>query len=631
MLVAGKYEELIEQILKSVGGLENISGITHCITRLRIEVYDKDLVNKSRLIHTEGIVKVVEFENQFQIVIGNHVAEVYELMVEHTHIEQVPSSTQSNKLFLLINTISGTLAPMIGLMIGASIIRGTLLLLVQLNLIDQSSGFYVIMSLIGNGFFAFMPMFVAYSASRRFKMNRYTGMAVASILLLLQEYITTYKSLDVTPVFENTMFSSNIYMSFLGIPIIYPGSSYSISIITVIVIVYVASLIEKQLKKIIPDLLKLFFLPVATMMITITVSILFISPLMAILIHLVGDFAKFIFEISPTVAGFIIGGLWQVLVMFGLHWGVVPISSSNLLTFGYDFVMVPVILTTFAQTAALAAVFFKTKDKRLKTIAIPAGISGFLGITESTIYGVNLPLKFPFAFACIASAISGAFVSFLGVKAYSPIGFGIFGFPSYLDVNGQDVHNLYLIVIAVLISVIIAFTSTFIYFDLRKNKEKVNEEFTAFVKSPMFGLVTNISDVNDDVFSSQVVGKGLAIIPLEGELYAPVTGTVVTLLNTNHAIGIVTDEGLELLIHIGIDTIKLEGKHFTPHVKVGDKVTVGDHLISFEIEEILKLGFDTTTPVVITNSNDFLDIVLTQNEEVQVNDDLMIAFQTKGK
>ena len=320
------------------------------------------------------------------------------------------------------------------------------------------------------------------------------------------------------------------------------------------------------------------------------------------------------------LAGALVGGFWQVLVIFGLHWGFIPIYINNIATMGFDNVMMPFFGATFAQTAVVIAMLIKTRDKKLRALCVPAAISGIFGVTEPAIYGITLPRKKPFIISCIASAIAGAYFGFANLKEFIMGGLGIFEFPAMIDPATNNMDSLYVGIIGAILAMLVGFILTMLFFtddkaaDTIKAKDaSVSEELLdkEIIAMPLHGEILPLSNVKDAAFSQWILGKGLAIEPDQGEVVSPVNGVITTLFPTYHAIGITADSGVEILIHVGMDTVQLEGTHFHPVIQQGERVTVGQKLLEFDMEEIRKAGYSLITPVVITNSSQYLDILET--------------------
>ena len=431
---------------------------------------------------------------------------------------------------------------------------------------------------------------------------------------------------------EGTMFASPVYINFFGIPVI--SVDYTGTVIPVILAVWFASKCEKFFNKLIPDLVKFFFVPMLTLLVTLPVSVIFLGPVATFGSTLISEFTLAIRGFSPLLAGAVVGLTWQILVIFGMHWGFIPVYINNVMTLGYDNVMMPFFACTFATSAVVLAVFFKTKDKKLREMAIPNFISGIFGVTEPAIYGILLPLKKPFIISCIAGGIGGAFYGHFNFRKFILGGMGIFELPNMMNPDGT-MGNIIVAFAGIGISMAAGFLLTMLFYKERKETAetaKVPATGVAAVKgkdgkialaSPLKGKVLKLSEVKDEAFASGVLGQGAAVEPEEGVLYAPADGTVSALFPTGHAIGLTTQTGLELLMHVGMDTVQLDGKGFKAFVETGETVKQGQKLLEFDRKLISEAGYSLVTPVLVTNSDDFEQVEITGDEKVKAGDLLL--------
>lgn len=611
----GNYQSLAKEIVRMVGGKENVLGLVHCITRLRFTLKNEGKANDEELKNMEGIVTVMKSGGQYQVVIGNHVSEVYEEVMQLLDLQKNQNFTAKQapkkKLDLIIDVVSGIFQPILGIMAACGMLKGFNTLFATLGLYSESSGGYLIINAAGDALFTFLPLFLGYTAAKKFGLKPMLGLALGAAMCYPGIQLSNVSE-GTQPLFtllQNTMFASPVYMSFFGIPII--SIDYTGTVIPVILAVWFASKCEKTFNKFVPDLVKFFFVPMLTLLIALPVAIIFLGPLATFLSTLISQFTLSVRDFSPMLAGAIVGGTWQILVIFGIHWGFIPVYINNIMNLGYDNVMMPFFACTFATSAVVLAIFIKTKDSKLKKMAIPNFISGIFGVTEPAIYGMLLPLKKPFIISCVAGAIGGAFYGHFNFRKFIMGGMGIFELPNMMNPDGT-MGNLIVAFLGIVISMTIGFILTMIFYrdpvssteDLKeevKEENKVLEHGTSLL-SPLKGKIIPLSEVKDAVFSSGVLGDGVAILPEEDVLYSPADAEITALFPTGHAIGLTTVSGLEILIHVGMDTVQLEGKGFTPVVKVGDKVTKGQKLLMFDRELIEKEGYDIVTPIVITNA-----------------------------
>jgi PTS system beta-glucosides-specific IIC component len=578
----------------------------------------------------DGVVTVVKSGGQYQVVIGNHVPDVYKevaLIGGFAVASEEEAEEKLSPFNKFIDIISGVFTPTLGVLAATGMIKGFNALFVALGLISNTSGTYQILNAIGDCLFYFFPIFLGYTAAKKFKLNEFIGMAIGAALV----YPTLSGLMTGTPlytVFSGTVIESPVYVTFLGIPVIL--MSYSSTVIPIILATYVGAKIEKGFKKIIPDVVKLFLVPFCTLLVIVPLTLMLIGPMATWAGKLLGAGTLAIYNLSPIIAGLFIGAFWQVFVIFGLHWGFVPIAMNNLAVFGYDPILTATLGASFAQTGVVLAILLKTKNPKLKSLSIPAFISGIFGVTEPAIYGITLPRKKPFILSCVAAAAGGGITGFMGTKLWAMGGLGIFAIPSYIGAEGMD-KGFYGAVISIVVSFVLGFLLMFFagYKDEETKKETKDENVLVkqeLLVSPLKGEVKPLSEVKDEAFSKGALGKGIAIKPTEGKVVAPVDGVLTTLFPTYHALGITSDKGAEILIHIGMDTVQLEGKHFTPRAKQGDIVKAGQVILEFDVKAIEKEGYSIITPVVVTNSDNYLDIIETDKKIIDYKEELLTVM-----
>ena len=625
----GKYKDLATEIVKNVGGKENINSLTHCITRLRFRLKDESKANDEAIKNMDGVVTLMKSGGQYQVVIGNHVPRVYEDVVEVAGLSDDNTNQEDEKQGLFnkfIALMSDVFQPILGALSASGIIKGLVALLGFIVVGFKGSGNHLILNAIGDGLFNFLPFMIAYSASRKFKLNPVTGLAMAGILL----YPAIQKSaLEANGVIGSIPYVGDYYSHFLGMPFV--ANNYAGSVIPILTIIAFGSVIERKAKDLVPDVLQGFFVPFFTLIITMPIALLIIGAVISTLTNLLMEFFKSIIGISPVLFGLIIGFVWQILVIFGLHWSIIPLGIIAIQANGMDRIMVGQFGASFAQTAVVFAMYLKMTDKKKKALAIPAIISGIFGVTEPAIYGFSLPAKKPFIFSCIGGAISGAVFMLMGGTRYNQGGLGIFGIMNYVNPeNGSFIPVL----LDIIIAAAVGFLLTMLFWkpeeEIEENFEKDNNKSligtNERIFAPMTGEVLKLSEIKDQAFSSEALGKGLAINPTDGKVYSPVDGTITMLFRTNHAVGITSDKGVEILIHIGMDTVEMDGNGFLSHVKQGDKIKAGDLLIEVDLEKVKKSGYETITPILVTNYDDLLDLVGTDQKEIKAKEDLLTAL-----
>lgn len=617
----GKYTQLAMDIIQNVGGKENIRSLTHCITRLRFQLVDEGRANDGVLKKMDGVVTVMKSGGQYQVVIGNHVPEVYADVCAIAGIgETAPSAeapAQKKNLFdAFIDTVSGIFQPILGIMAACGMVKGLNALFVALGLYPDTCGAYLIFNAVGDGLFHFLPLFLGYTAAKKFGLKPMIGLVIGAIMCYpgVQGSALSACGELLYTLFRGSMFESGIYTTFFGIPMI--AMDYTGTVIPVIFVVYFAAKCERFFSRLVPDLVKFFFVPMLTLLVVIPAGFLVIGPLATFGSTIIAEFVMTVRNFSPMIAGAIVGLTWQILVIFGLHWGFIPVYINNIMTNGYDNVMMPFFACTFATSAVVLAIWLKTKDRKLRDMAMPNFISGIFGVTEPAIYGILLPLKKPFIISCIAGGIGGGFYGAFNFRKFSMGGMGIFEFPAMIEPGG-GMGNLIVAAVGVVLTMIIAFAITMVFWKEEAPapgpvpadpapRQLLQKES---IPAPLEGRVLPLSEVSDAAFSQGVLGKGMAVEPTKGVVTSPVNGVVETIFPTKHAVGLTSDSGIEVLIHIGMDTVQLEGKYFTAFVESGDRVTAGQKLITFDMEKIKDAGYSLVTPVVISNTDDFLDVV----------------------
>ncbi|KQL51258.1 PTS beta-glucoside transporter subunit IIABC [Heyndrickxia shackletonii] len=640
-----KYEQLAKDIIKNVGGKENVNSVVHCITRLRFKLKDESKANTDVLKNMDGVVTVMKSGGQYQVVIGNHVPDVYKDVVtiggfqSESPVDEEEDGKKQNLFNRFIDMISGIFAPTLGVLAATGMIKGFNALFMALGWYSDKTGTYQILNAIGDCLFYFFPIFLGFTAAKKFKGNQFIGMAIGAALVYpTLSGLTAGKPLYT--LFAGTMFESPVHITFLGIPVIL--MTYSSSVIPIVIAAWVGAKLEKWFTKVIPDVVKTFLVPFFTLLVTVPLTFIVIGPIATWAGQLLGQLTLWLISLSPIVAGIFLGALWQVFVIFGLHWGLIPIAINNIVVMHSDPILALIFAASFAQTGAVLGVWLKTKDKKLKSLSIPAFISGIFGVTEPAIYGITLPKKKPFIISCIAAAIGGGLLGVFGSKIYMMGGLGVFGFPSMIDPKAGINIGFWGAIIAVVTAFILGFILTYLFGGAGKENKNADASETKIpeqkqtdvnvksevISSPFTGEIKSLSELKDAAFASGALGKGVAIEPSEGKLYSPVSGTVSALFPTHHAIGITSDQGAEILIHIGMDTVQLEGNYFSAHTTQGARVEKGQLLIEFNIEGIKSAGYVVTTPVVVTNHEKYT-LVPTEEQNIQAVERL-IELQVKS-
>ncbi len=594
------YKALAKSILTDVGGEENIVSFTHCATRLRFNLKDESKANKKHLDETHGVMGVVQSGGQFQVIIGSDVPNVYNELNKLGSFDGANASDNKednrSAFSKVLDTIAGIFTPIIPAITGAGILKAFLALLLAFGLIDKASSTYRILVVFSDAAFYFLPFLIAYSAAKKLNCNPVMAMSIAGILLH-PDFISMINSAK----------ESGDALRFLAIPV--TNASYASSVIPIILSVWLMSYVEPIADKISPKAVKFFTKPLITLVVTGAIAILALGPLGTIIGNLIASAISFLNSYAGWLVPMVIGAVSPFLVITGTHYGLIPIGINNIATAGFDTIVGPGMLgSNIAQGAAAFAVGIRTKNKILKQEAFSSGFTAVCGITEPALYGVNLKLKRPLIAVSIGGAVAGLYLGIMGVGRYTSGSPGLLALPGYIGTDGFS--NIINAIIGAAIAFAISFVATlFIGFEdipasdtsaeISFEKESLPE--SEVLSAPIKGKIVPIESVNDDTFSQKILGDGAAIIPETGLVVSPADATVVSVFGTKHAINLLTDKGAEVLIHVGIDTVKLNGKHFKALVKDGDKVQAGDPLLEFDTDKIRQEGFDLTTSLVIAN------------------------------
>lgn len=624
------YGKLAKDIIREAGGKENIANATRCATRLRLVLNEtpKDAVEKISAM--PGVITVVEKGGQFQVVIGNHVGDVFEVVSKELGLgkgggQEEPEIKQSipNRI---IATMSGVFAPIVYLLAGSGLIQGILIIIKTIVPAAANSGTFQIFDLMSWAPFTFLPVLLAVTAARHFKCDQFTAMACSFALL----------SPTLTSIIEQV--NAGEKFTLFGLQL--AKTTYASTVLPALIMVWALSYIERFVKKILPDVVKQLLTPLICFAITVPLTLLIIGPVSETVANAIATAYNFLNDFVPVLTAGIFGGFWEVLVIFGVHWGMNPIMLSDLGLNGNYTMGVYVAAAVASQMGAVFGVAVKSRNKEMKNMAASAGITAIFGITEPTIYGVTLRLKKPFICACIASAVGCMAAGLMHSTYYAYAGLpGPITFVNALG-NGNT-GSMIGAVVSTLIAVVGAFILVqFVGFDDPSEEENSQDESEISasdpaeslpdsgrkaeegegIASPLKGTLVPLSEINDTVFSSGAMGPGIAVLPAEGKVYAPADGTVSMLFDTLHAIGFVTEKGTEILIHVGMDTVKLDGKYFTAHTESGAEVKKGDLLLEFDMEKIKEEGYELSTPVIVTNSDEAGEVRVSEAGEVNPGD-----------
>ena len=631
------FKQLAATILENVGGKQNVKSVVHCATRLRFTLVDSSKANTEVLSKTKGVLKVVDAGGQYQIVIGPDVPQVYQEVVAlggfeaKAAVEDAKAAADDNRSAFskVLEGIASIFQPVIPAICGAGLLKAVLSLCSVLKWIDTAGQTYIILNALADSAFYFLPILLAQSCAKKFKCNQGTAMALAG-LLVYPSFITLLKGEEAVKIFNL-------------IPV--TKATYTSSVIPIILGVWFMSLVEHFVQKYCPKAVKFFFVPFFSLVIGGVVTICALGPIGAWLSDLIQIFFSWLKDVAPWLVPTVVGITSPLLVMTGTHYGLIPIGTNNLVTVGHDAVVGPgMLVSNVAQGAAGFAVAVRSKDADVKQLASSGGLTGVLGITEPVLYGINLKYMFPLYAAMIGGGVGGLFLGITGVERFGSGSPGLLVLPVYLPTEealaqGFTMSNFTFAVIGVIIAMVVSFIACFIMYGIWEKKGKLEGEETSAnaseeaaskdntIYAPCKGEVVELKDVKDEVFSSGAMGKGVAIKPSEGKIYAPCDGKISVFFPTGHAIGIVADNGAEVLIHVGMDTVNLKGKGFTPKAKEGDEVKKGQLLLEVDLEEVKKANLSTITPVIITNTADMKDVVPTVTKQANVGDTLITVVK----
>lgn len=594
-----KYTQLAETIIENVGGKENILDVYHCQTRLRFKLKDESKANTAALEATDGVAKVMINAGVYQVVIGTHVADVFEEIekmvdLKKENTDETPAEKQS-VFNTIIDFVAGTFQPIIPALSGAGMVKAVLALLVVFKLISNESQTYYLLNMFADAIFYFLPVLLAFTEAQKLKCNPILAAGVACILMH-----PNWNALVAAG--EGVRFFELIPFSLVN---------YANSVIPILVIVFVQSYVEKWLNRVVPKAINLVFVPLLVFLIMGTLAFSVLGPLGNIVGSWLAVVFNYLAENAAWAPSLLIGGLLPVMVMFGIHNGVAPLGVMQMANLGYDSIFGPgCVCSNMAQASAGLVVALRTKNKKEKQLATSGFITAYMGITEPLLYGINLPKKYPLYASMIGGACGGLYAGLTHTHRFAT---GSSGLPAVLLYIGDNTMTFfYNIIIAIVISAVVSAVLTYVFSLRAEKKESENVEEIHLPQrtaaAPVSGIVKPLSEAKDEAFASEALGKGVVIEPDQDEVFSPVDGTISVLFPSKHAIGITAEDGMEILIHIGIDTVELNGEHFQTFVSQGEHVKAGQPLVHFDRKAIEEKGYSTQTMVVVTNSSMYEDI-----------------------
>ena len=638
------YIALAKAILENIGGNENVKSVVHCATRLRFTLLDAAKADTEKIGKLKGVLKVVNAGGQYQIVIGPDVPQVYQEVIAlggfeaHAGVEDAEAEKEDKRspLSKLLESIASIFQPVIPAITGAGLLKAILALCTTFHWMDNGSQTYAILNAMSDAAFYFLPILLAQSCAKKFKCNQGTAMALAGFMIY-PSFVTLLKGTEAV-----TMFG------FLPIT----KATYASSVIPIILGVWFMSYVEKLVQKYCPKAVKFFFVPFLSLFIGGIVTISALGPIGAWASDLIQMFFSWLKDFAPWLVPTVVGIFSPLLVMTGTHYGLIPIGTNNLGTVGHDAVVGPgMLVSNTAQGAAGLAVALRSKNPDTRQLASSAGVTGVLGITEPVLYGINLRFMFPLYAAMIGGGVGGLFLGLTGVERFGAGSPGLLVLPVYLPTEaaqalGFTMSNFFFAILGVAIAMLVSFIACWIMFGIWAKKGKLDPSETGKAKeiieekesstfsseknmkdvvlaAPMVGEAIELTKVEDEVFSSGAMGEGIAIVPAEGKVYAPCDGVISTFFPTGHAIGITAENGAEVLIHVGMDTVELNGEGFTPKAEEGDRVKKGQLLLEFDMAVIQAKGYKLATPIVVTNADDFKNIFILATGNVSAQNDII--------
>lgn len=627
-------EVLAENILKLVGGENNVATLVHCATRLRFKIIDNGKVNQRELEALDGVITVVKGSGQLQVVIGNRVPDVFRAIGEISGLlddnkTKPVAPEQKNSASLLgrlIDLVSGIFTPLLGAMAAAGVLKGALAIVLAAGWMTSAETTYIILHAASDSLFYFLPMLLAITSARKFETNIFVAVSVAGALI--------YPSIQ-------QLFTAGNPVTFFGLPVMM--MKYTGTVIPIIFSVWLMSIFERFLNRHIHESVRNILTPFFLLTLLVPLTLIIIGPVGVSVSEAVASLFVTIYSVNPIIASALMAAAWQVLVIFGVHWGFVTVFINDISVMGHSYLKAASSPSVFAQSGALLAVMLRTKDKKLKALAGSSFIASLFGITEPGVYGVTLKLKKPFICAVIAAGFGGAIVGYAKSSAISMGMPGLLTLPIFYGEGfiGFLIGCIVAFVASLVLTLLVGFDDPALQSAARSTasastpgeKRTVTTETTAAanlppvadeqIAAPISGTVIPLTAVEDKVFSSGTVGQGFAIVPDEGRVYSPVDGYIASTFASRHAIGINSTGGAEILIHVGINTVQLEGQYFQMQVKEGEAVKKGQLLLTFDLDEIKKAGYDTVTPVIVTNSEAWRELRISDNPHSRSGEPVM--------
>lgn len=599
------YNIVAKNIIASIGGKENVNSLRHCITRVRFRLKDESIANDEAIQNLEGVVSVVHGGGEYMVVIGPAVEECYEAVCTQLGMADgvsaaegsAESDEKTNPVMKLLNIVVGAVGPCLNMICAGGILKGLLTMLQMTGLVAADGGAYALLNAAGDAVFFFLPIFLGMNMARTLKGDPFLGALLGAVLC--------YPAINGTDlvIFGHTF-----------------NYTYTSSFLPVIAVVAAAVPLARVLKRVLPKAVEKFLTPAITLLIVVPLGYIIIGPVVSLVGNAVNTGITSLMNAVPLLGGLVFGGLYQVMILFGVHSALTSFSFMNVLSGNPDAIMAIACTVSFAQTGVVLAIYLKTKDEDLKEVALPSFISGIFGVTEPAIYGVTLPRIRMFVLSCIGGAVCGAFIMMTRTLLYSFSGLGVFAIFGLLN---PEHPNIVVAVLCAVIPFVFSFVLAFLLY--REEAQAASCESNApavpihmEIAAPVPGKVVPLTEVPDATFSEGLLGHGFAVEPAEGKVYAPFDGTCDTMFETLHAMGLTSDSGVSVLIHVGLETVGLEGKPFTAHIQSGDRIQKGQLLLEFDMDAIRAAGLPIITPILVTNEDEVGEVAV-------VNDRIVIG------
>ncbi len=626
------YQKIVSFIIENIGGKENIEDVTHCLTRLRFKLKDDSKVHDDKLSASKEVVTTQFAGGKYQVVIGTHVGDVYEEVirqlgsVNRSGMEEKEAGSLIDKF---TSTVTQIVTPILGVLGGCALILGLSSLLVAVGVLHEGDGAQIILNAIGNACLTFFPVLLGYTSAKAFKMDPFIGMVIGAVMIFPNITETINAGEALYTLFANSAFAMPVYKTFFGIPILFPSTGYASTMIPIVMANYFASKVQSGLNKSLPSTGKYIFLPFLTILISSVSSLLLIGPISIVLTNAISFGISSLMSISPILAFVVITLIYQPLVVFGLHWALISIGIVEFFTNGNSLIVASLFPASFAHLAVCLAVYLKSKNEKTKTIALPAVISACFCIIEPSIYGITLSIKKRFGICMIAGMIGGVILGVANAPMYA-VTMGVTGFVGFINPTTGNISGMITCLIAIAVTLVTAFALTwFTYKSSDEGEEKKPATPVSHKKqiilSPMKGLTKELSEMSDKAFANGGLGKGVCIIPTEGKVVAPCDGTLSLVFPTGHAVGVTSDDGAEVLIHVGLNTALLPEGTFQKKKQQGDRVKKGEVLLTFDLEKLIKEGCNLETAVIVSNSNDYLDVVAVCGKTIDYANELFVT------